>query len=346
MADQSKDVELRIRARDYSQKTLGQLTKIIGTLTDVMTEQQAAAERGEGSNKDLTATYQRLEDAGKQLLKLDALTKLFERQSKAVEDAAKATEEAKNKQAALADELSKVETVTKKQQKSLETATKQSERAAKAEESRRTTLARTADEMKRYGIDTANASQAQSQFSSKVAQVNAALERQSKAMDTLPAASRAAKLQQEANAQLAAQQQATAQQVQLEFKLPEQEVMVLGDSGMLQRCIVNLIGNAIKYGKPADNVQNASAAVECFISEDEQHWHLNIRDHGPGMDSEAVQRLSRPFERLEQHRHVDGVGLGLAFVRTAVERHGGQLQITSQPGEGSTFTLVLPKLSA
>ncbi len=140
--------------------------------------------------------------------------------------------------------------------------------------------------------------------------------------------------------------QATAQQVQLEFELPEQEAMVLGDSGMLQRCIVNLIGNAIKYGKPADHAQNANASVECFISEDEQHWHLNIRDHGPGMDSEAVQRLSRPFERLEQHRHVDGVGLGLAFVRTAVERHGGQLQITSQPGEGSTFTLVLPKLSA
>ena len=135
MADQSKDVELRIRARDYSQTTLGQLTKIIGTLTDVMAEQQAAAERGEGSNKDLAATYQRLEDAGKQLLKLDALTKLFERQSKAVEDAAKATEDAKNKQAALAEELSKVETVTKKQKKqkkSLETATKQAERAAKA----------------------------------------------------------------------------------------------------------------------------------------------------------------------------------------------------------------------
>ncbi len=210
MADQSKDVELRIRARDYSQKTLGQLTKIVGTLTDVMNEQQAAAERGEGSNKDLAATYQRLEDAGKQLLRLDALTKLFERQSKAVEEAAKATEDAKNKQAALAEELSKVETVTKKQQKSLETATKQSERASKAEETRRTTLARTADEMKRYGIDTATAAQAQGQFSSMVGQVNAALERQSKAMDTLPASSRAAKMQQEANAQLAAQQEATA----------------------------------------------------------------------------------------------------------------------------------------
>lgn len=213
MADQSKDVELRIRARDYSQKTLGQLTKIIGTLTDVMNEQQAAAELGEGSNKDLAATYQRLEDAGKQLLKLDALTKLFERQSKAVEDAAKATEEAKNKQAALAEELSKVESLTKKQQKSLETATKQAERAAKAEETRRTTLSRTADEMKRYGIDTTNASQAQSQFSSTVAQVNAALERQSKTMDTLPATSRAAKLQQEAEAQRILAQQTADKEV-------------------------------------------------------------------------------------------------------------------------------------
>ena len=284
MADQSKDVELRIRARDYSQKTLGQLTKIIGTLTDVMTEQQAAAERGEGSNKDLTATYQRLEDAGKQLLKLDALTKLFERQRKAVEDAAKATEEAKNKQAALADELSKVETLTKKQQKSLETATKQAERAAKAEETRRTTLSRTADEMKRYGIDTANASQAQSQFSSKVAQVNAALERQSKAMDTLPAASRAAKLQQEANAQLAAQQQATAQQViearkkaAAERAAAEQVVQALqrqADQALatargyqsLGRVIVKTADNQSRYAQSLQQIISPAAAARSTLS--------------------------------------------------------------------------------
>lgn len=284
MADQSKDVELRIRARDYSQKTLGQLTKIIGTLTDVMTEQQAAAERGEGSNKDLTATYQRLEDAGKQLLKLDALTKLFERQSKAVEDAAKATEEAKNKQAALAEELSKVETLTKKQQKSLETATKQAERAAKAEETRRTTLSRTADEMKRYGIDTANASQAQSQFSSKVAQVNAALERQSKAMDTLPAASRAAKLQQEATAQLAAQQQATAQQViearkkaAAERAAAEQVVQALqrqADQALatargyqsLGRVIVKTADNQSRYAQSLQQIISTAAAARSTLS--------------------------------------------------------------------------------
>ena len=213
MADQTQDVALRIRARDYSQKTLGQLTKIIGTLTEVMAEQQAEAERGEGTNKDLTATYLRLEDAGKQLLKLDALVELFKRQSEAVKEAAKAAADAKNKQAALAAELSKVEKITDGQQKALKAATKQAERATKTEETRRTTLARTAAEMKSYGIDTAKAAQAQGQFRSAVVQVNAVLDRQSEAMDTLPAASRAAKLQQQANAQLAAQQQATAQQV-------------------------------------------------------------------------------------------------------------------------------------
>lgn len=284
MADQSKDVELRIRARDYSQKTLGQLTKIIGTLTDVMTEQQAAAGRGEGSNKDLAATYQRLEDAGKQLLKLDALTKLFERQRKAVEDAAKATEEAENKQAALAEELSKVETVTKKQQKSLETATKQAERAAKAEETRRTTLSRTADEMKRYGIDTANASQAQSQFSSKVAQVNAALERQSKAMDALPATARAAKLQQEAEAQrilaqqtadkeiaaaqkkAAAERAAAEQVVQALQRQADQALATARGYQSLGRVIVKTADNQSRYAQSLQQIISPAAAARSTLS--------------------------------------------------------------------------------
>lgn len=284
MADQSKDVELRIRARDYSQKTLGQLTKIIGTLTDVMAEQQAAAERGEGSNKDLTATYQRLEDAGKQLLRLDALTKLFERQSKAVEEAAKATEEAKNKQAALAEELSNTENITKKQQKSLETATKQSERAAKAEETRRTTLARTADEMKRYGIDTATAAQAQGQFSSMVGQVNAALERQSKAMDTLPAASRAAKLQQEANAQLAAQQKATVdmeinarkkaaaekaaaeQVVQALQRQADQAIATARGYQSLGRVVVKTTDDQSRYAQSLQQIISPAAAARSTLS--------------------------------------------------------------------------------
>ena len=136
--------------------------------------------------------------------------------------------------------------------------------------------------------------------------------------------------------------EACAQHVALHFELSEQEAIVQGDSGLLHRAMVNLIGNAIKYGKPGAGGA-ARASVECFIGEDGRYWSVNVRDHGQGMTPEALQRLSQPFERLEQHRHLDGVGLGLAFVRTIAERHGGALRIASEPGQGSTFSLLLPK---
>jgi signal transduction histidine kinase len=70
---------------------------------------------------------------------------------------------------------------------------------------------------------------------------------------------------------------------------------------------------------------------------------IAVRDHGSGMDEESLARLSQPFERLQQHQRMDGVGLGLAFTRTVAQRHGGSLQISSQLGQGSSFTLLIPK---
>ncbi|CAB5668024.1 Non-motile and phage-resistance protein [Delftia tsuruhatensis] len=138
--------------------------------------------------------------------------------------------------------------------------------------------------------------------------------------------------------------QATAAQVCLQFSLPQHEYPVLGDQGMLHRAIVNLIGNAIKYGHGGHI--GAETTVQCLLSQDAAHCRIAIRDHGPGMDAETLARLSRPFERLEQHKHVDGVGLGLAFARTVAARHGGRLDIQSAPAEGSTFSIVLPKATA
>ncbi|QXZ09974.1 CHASE2 domain-containing protein [Comamonas sp. Y33R10-2] len=135
--------------------------------------------------------------------------------------------------------------------------------------------------------------------------------------------------------------QAQQQNVQLMFELPETEANVLGDPGLLHRAIINLLTNAIKYGKPQDSAQ--SAAVECRIVEDAQSWGISVRDHGPGMDEASLAKLSQPFERLKQHEGMDGVGLGLAFTRTVAQRHGGSLQISSRLGDGSTFTLYIPK---
>lgn len=135
--------------------------------------------------------------------------------------------------------------------------------------------------------------------------------------------------------------QAQQQNMQLRFDLPETEALIQGDPGLLHRGIINLLTNAIKYGKPQNS--NQSAVVECSLVEDEQSWGIAVRDHGPGMDEAALARLSQPFERLQQHQRMDGVGLGLAFTRTVAQRHGGSLQISSSQGDGSTFTLHIPK---
>ena len=134
---------------------------------------------------------------------------------------------------------------------------------------------------------------------------------------------------------------AQKQQVQLIFELPENEAMVAGDPGLLYRAAVNLLSNAIKYGQPSDTA--TTSTVECSVIDSHEFWGLAIHDHGPGMDAASLARLSQPFERLQQHQRMDGVGLGLAFVRTVAQRHGGQLQIQSELGKGSTFTLLIPK---
>jgi signal transduction histidine kinase len=134
---------------------------------------------------------------------------------------------------------------------------------------------------------------------------------------------------------------AQKQNVQLTFDLPEFEASVQGDPGLLHRAIINLLSNAIKYGRPTDSTVPSS--VECSIVDQTDFWGVAVRDPGPGMDAASLAKLSQPFERLQQHERMDGVGLGLAFTRTVAQKHGGTLHIASQLGDGSTFTLLIPK---
>jgi hypothetical protein len=84
----SKDVELRIRARDYSQKPLKSVTTAINHMARAQEEQRKAAERGEVSTRDLEASYKKLEQAGQQLLKLNSLIEVFKRQNQQMTEAA------------------------------------------------------------------------------------------------------------------------------------------------------------------------------------------------------------------------------------------------------------------
>jgi two-component system phosphate regulon sensor histidine kinase PhoR len=127
---------------------------------------------------------------------------------------------------------------------------------------------------------------------------------------------------------------------------------VAGERDELIQLFQNLVQNAIKYGKEGGGhvwikigVSPASVPGRrgplSMVS-------ISVRDDGEGIPREAVPRLTERFYRVDvkRSRERGGTGLGLAIVKHIVNRHQGRLQIESQPGEGSTFTVSLPAAGA
>ena len=113
------------------------------------------------------------------------------------------------------------------------------------------------------------------------------------------------------------------------------------DSKRLRQVLVNLLSNAVKY-----NVEGGSIEVTVQALPPEG-VDIVVRDTGPGLDPTALQRIFEPFERLGQERgNVEGTGIGLAIARGLVRDMGGGLSVTSAPGSGCTFNLVVPMARA
>lgn len=133
--------------------------------------------------------------------------------------------------------------------------------------------------------------------------------------------------------------QAQARHIELQMvQTSSGQAMVRGDAVQIRRALINLMNNAIKFS-PAESV------VQVEISHDEAFARVAIADQGPGIPSSDLGKLFRRYQRLESGQHLRvsaGVGLGLVFVDTVARRHGGQIEVTSTPGQGSCFTLSLP----
>ncbi len=115
---------------------------------------------------------------------------------------------------------------------------------------------------------------------------------------------------------------------------------VQADPQRLRQCLVNLIGNALKYGRPGGRVELSVRAGAGAV-------HIGVRDDGPGLDPMQRAQLFQPFNRLGQERGArPGAGLGLIITRRLVEAMGGRLEVDSVPGAGSCFSLVLPPAAA
>jgi light-regulated signal transduction histidine kinase (bacteriophytochrome) len=110
---------------------------------------------------------------------------------------------------------------------------------------------------------------------------------------------------------------------------------VTGDSETLVRVLHHLIRNAIEYcGTTSPRVRISSKRVG-------SEWVFSVEDNGPGIDPAFKGRIFEVFKRLHGKEY-PGNGLGLAFCRKAVERHGGRMWMESKPGAGSTFYFTLP----
>jgi two-component system phosphate regulon sensor histidine kinase PhoR len=112
----------------------------------------------------------------------------------------------------------------------------------------------------------------------------------------------------------------------------------LGDRTQLKSALTNLIDNAIKYSPSAPQI-----SVKLGLNN--AHYLVDIKDRGIGMDEETqMQVFDRFFRATKGNIHdVKGHGLGLSFVKEIVEKHRGQITLKSAPGEGTTFTLALPR---
>jgi light-regulated signal transduction histidine kinase (bacteriophytochrome) len=107
------------------------------------------------------------------------------------------------------------------------------------------------------------------------------------------------------------------------------------DETQLLQLFQNLIGNALKF-----NQQHPEIQIGVFNQG--SMWRFSVQDNGIGMKEEELERIFKPFQRLHTREEYEGTGIGLALCRRIVERHGGQLWVESQVGQGSTFFFTLP----
>lgn len=115
----------------------------------------------------------------------------------------------------------------------------------------------------------------------------------------------------------------------------DSEALVSGERGLLARALINLVDNAVKYGREGGR-------IECRVKREGGRTICEVSNDGPGIPPERVAALFTPFIRAAPDAGTHGSGLGLAFVATVAARHGGSIVCRNEPDGWITFTFALP----
>ena len=104
---------------------------------------------------------------------------------------------------------------------------------------------------------------------------------------------------------------------------------------MLTRAVVNLLDNAVRYGREGGSIELISELKENELC-------ITVRDDGPGLKESELNHVFTRFWRADNTRSSSGTGIGLSLVASIAKAHGGHASVHSLPGQGTAFTLHLP----
>jgi signal transduction histidine kinase len=130
---------------------------------------------------------------------------------------------------------------------------------------------------------------------------------------------------------------ATRKNISITLQPIPDELTVHGDRELMEYACYNLLTNAVKYSPQNTEVTLSAARNEAQV-------RIAIQDQGIGMDQKEVKQIFQKFYRTKKAEESGeaGTGIGLSIVQQIVEQHGGRIDVVSQPGQGSCFTLILP----
>ena len=121
-----------------------------------------------------------------------------------------------------------------------------------------------------------------------------------------------------------------------EVSFPEEAIVLAADAGKLEQVLENLLSNAIKFSKPQSTIRvTGQVTGPSFL--------IAVTDEGIGMTPDQLERVFDKFYRVDaSNTAVEGLGLGMSIAKSIVESHGGEIQVESDPGHGTTVSFAIP----
>jgi two-component system sensor histidine kinase VicK len=130
-------------------------------------------------------------------------------------------------------------------------------------------------------------------------------------------------------------QQSQAKNITLNH-LPDGKLHILADANAIRRVLENLVSNAIKYTASGGHVELETALTDKDVI-------IRIKDNGVGIPADQLPRVFERFYRVPSHKEMaEGTGLGMAIVKSIVDKHNGKIEIASIVDQGTSVTVTLP----